>query len=227
MELKQRDVPKELLIFRSLISREYPSSVEFERKYRRKEKGYAGEVIFDNFLKTINVEPLILSDLLLEHSGSEFQLDSILVFQHVINIFEVKNMEGDYYIEKGKWYLEPEYEVKNPIIQVERSLESFRPLLRKLKCNLPIQAYVIFVNPEFTLLQAPRDLKIILPSQINRFLRKLNGQTSQWNQHHMDVANQLISLHKKESSNSKLPIFTLDQLKKKCYCKLLQGFYAT
>ena len=51
-------------------------------------------------------------------------------------IFEVKNFEGDYYIEKDQWYsASSKIEIVNPLSQLERSrslLQDFSKILNQL-----------------------------------------------------------------------------------------------
>jgi hypothetical protein len=162
---------KELLILRSLNSRLNLSTKE-KQYYINLEKGYEGEKKFEKLLENQLSDFLILSDLLLEKNNTVFQIDSTLIFQKKIHLFEVKNYEGDFYIEKDIWYSRSGTEINNPLEQLKRSESLFRRLLQDLRLTLPVEAHLIFINPEFTLYQAPMNLPIILPTQLNHFIKK-------------------------------------------------------
>ncbi|WP_312889188.1 nuclease-related domain-containing protein [Desertibacillus haloalkaliphilus] len=81
-------------------------------------KGYEGEIIFDSLTEKIQSECFILNDLLLKQNNTMFQIDSLLIFQESIYIFEVKNFEGDYYYESERLYKTPDSEITNPLNQL-------------------------------------------------------------------------------------------------------------
>ncbi len=93
-------------------------------------------------------------------------------------------------------------------------------MLTSLGYNYEIEAYVVFINPEFTLYNAPSNLPIILPTQVNRFLKKLDSKPSRLNISHKNLATSLASLHKTSSPYAKiqLPSYEYHQLKKGGTC---------
>lgn len=70
-------------------------------------------------------------------------------------IYEVKNFEGDYCIERDNWYCLSKTEINNPLLQLQRSQTSFRRLLKQIGYDSTIEAYVIFINSEFHLFNPP------------------------------------------------------------------------
>ena len=60
-------------------------------------------------------------------------------------------------------------------MQLEKTKVRLELLLLEKGYSLKVEAYVIFVNPEFTLLGAPSDAKFILPSQILGHLRNVQA----------------------------------------------------
>ncbi|MBP1932572.1 nuclease-related domain-containing protein [Ammoniphilus resinae] len=189
------------------------------------EKGYEGEVIFDKRAENLSEERFIINDLLLEVNNSHFQIDSLIISQGGIHLLDVKNFEGDYYLESDKFFSRAtDREYKNPIIQLKRSETLFRQLLQYLKLYYVVEASVIFINPEFTLYQAPLDQPIILPTQVNRFLRDLNQKPSTLNDGHRRLAQTLISLHQTKNPFTKLPRYDYEELQKGMYCRSCGSF---
>ncbi|MBU8879992.1 NERD domain-containing protein [Bacillus sp. FJAT-29790] len=223
MVIKPRFEPVELKILRCLNTR-MDLSVKEKQYYINLEKGYEGERIFDDLLKNLSNEWIILNDLLFESNHTIFQIDSLLISPKTIYLFEVKNYEGDFYINAEKWYTLSGNEIKNPLLQLTRSESLLRQLLQDLGLNFSIEAYIIFINPEFTLFQAPLNLPIIFPSQLNRFMKKLNMSSSKLNGKHAKLAEQLVSAHLDESPYSRLPAYDYDQLQKGMTCRLCNSF---
>ena len=120
--------------------------------YFNLEKGYEGEVKFDQMAEGLQEERYIINDLLLKIKNSYFQIDTTLISQEVIRLLDVKNFEGDFCLEKGRFYaVKTGREYKNPITQLSKCASQFRQLLHELKLHYPASASVIFINPEFTL----------------------------------------------------------------------------
>ena len=193
--------------------------------YWNLEKGYEGEVKFDLLAEKLQEERYILNDLLLEVNGSFFQIDTLIISQRIIHLIDVKNYEGDYYLEDDNLFkVSSKNEYKNPVIQLKRSESLLRQLLQKLKFNYPVEAYVVFINPEFTLFQAPMDLPIVLPTQVNRFMEKINKIPTKLNEEHKRLAHLILSLHHTKNPFTILPPYDYDQLQKGIFSVSCQSF---
>lgn len=224
MILKSRTEPDELLKMRSLNTR-MELTQEEKLYYFSLEKGYEGEVIFDRKTESLREERYLINDLLLKINNSYFQIDTTLISQQVIHLLDVKNFEGDFCLENDRFYaVKTGREYKNPIGQLHKCTSQFRQLLRDLKLNYLVEASVIFINPEFTLYNAQMDNPIILPNQVNSFLKGINNTSSKLNDGHERLAKQLISLHQTKNPFSQVPNYQYEKLKKKIYCKLCSSF---
>lgn len=219
MLLKKRTEPMELMALRHLNRRmELPSQEKFQ--LWTMEKGFTGEVLFDRMTENLAEERYIIDDLLLKVNNSYFQLDKVIIAQDGVYLIDVKYHEGDYYLEDDKLYsVRSSREFKNPIIQLTRSETLFRQLLQNLKMNHLVRASVIFNNPEFTLYQAPVDQPIILPTQVQRFVRELNSTPSKLDENHKKLAQILLSLHQVKNPFATLPEYQYDQLEKGMDCR--------
>jgi hypothetical protein len=217
MFIKQRFMSKELKILTALNNRMDLPEKE-KQQYWSQLKGFEGELQFDRLIATLEPENLILSDLLLEVSGSVFQIDSLVIFQDTIYLFEVKNFEGDYYYDGEKLRTIIGKEVKDPLLQLKRSESLLRQLLNTINYNYTLKAYVIFINPEFSLFQAPKDEPIILPTQMNRFIKKLNNTKSKISARNNKLAEKLLSLHLPESPMKRSYEYEYGMLRKGVFC---------
>ena len=228
MNFKPRSEPVEAIILRILNAR-MPLGEKDKQHFHNLVKGYEGEVMFDFLTEKLQCQSYILNDLFLESSGSKFQIDSLMLTQETLYLFEVKNYEGDFYFENDRFYTisKKEKEIKNPLQQLERSESFLRQLLQNLGYRIPIEAYVVFTNPEFNLYQAPLNKPIIYPNQLNRFIKKLKMRSSKLNGFHKEMANQLVSLHQIESPHDRLPLYDYAQLKKGIICSACHSLKTT
>ncbi|MFD1851551.1 nuclease-related domain-containing protein [Oceanobacillus bengalensis] len=217
MLYKSRSKSKELRTL-EFLSKRMNLSEKDKQHYLNLSKGYEGEVAFDSLTEKLQCDCLILNDLLLKVSNTTFQIDSLIIVSGKIYFFDVKNHEGDYYYDSDKFFKIPQFEIVNPLYQLSRSETLLRQLLLNLKFNLPIEASIVFINTSFTLYQSPLNKPIIYPTQINRYLNKLNTIPSKLNEKHKILAEKLVSLHMDESPFTQLPSYHYDQLRKGITC---------
>lgn len=226
MLVKDRSEPLLIVIFRYLNARMTLTDKEVNY-YSNIEKGFEGERRSDEWIKNLTDEWLVLHDLLLEYNHSEFQIDTLVIAYGKTYILDVKNFEGDHYIDGDKWFRVPRSEINNPIHQLDRCENLLGKLLHGLGYNFPIESYLIFNNPEFHLYQPSINTFIINPTQLNRFLKKLNAQPVKLTKKHYQLAEKLASLHIVKSPYPLLPKYSYKQLKKgplcpKCYSPLIK-----
>jgi hypothetical protein len=223
MIVKKRTKPEELEILQALKPR-----MELEEKVALNlftlEKGYEGEVQFDHWFTNCRVESLIINDLLLEVNGTLFQIDSLVITQDRLHLFEVKNLEGDYYLDGDKFKTAAGAETKNPLHQLSRAESLLKQLLKNLGFYIPLEPHLVFINPEFTLLQAPLKSPIVLPTQLNRFMDRMNRTSSKLTNKHTKLAEALLSLHIKKSPFTRVPGYEFDGLRKGVVCEGCGGF---
>src|SRR5690625_2252166 len=189
-------------------------------------KGYEGELEFFNFLEIYSSPSFIpLYSFNLSCNNSNFQIDSLLISQNTIYLFEVKNYEGDFYIQGKNWFVAAtRKEINNPLIQLVRSESLLRQLIQQLGFNFEIKSYVVFVNPEFALFQAPFNLPIILPAQMNRFFKKMDQIPFTKTASHRKLAKQLMEKHNGNLFYDHLPKYSYEQLKKGIVCTSCSKF---
>jgi hypothetical protein len=215
--------PKNLTIMRYLNTR-MKLSVQQKNYYLNLEKGYEGELLFNDWLGKVSNDFLILNDVRLEYNNTSFQTDTFLLSQNTLYPCEVKNYEGDFYIENDKWYAVPKKDIKNPVHQIQRSETLLRQLLRELGYHFSVEPYVIFVNPNFQLYHAPMNQPLIFPTQLNRFVNKMNMIPSTLNDRHYSFAETLKSLHIEESPYKNVPPYSYEQLQKGITCASCNSF---
>ncbi|MFC0561206.1 nuclease-related domain-containing protein [Halalkalibacter alkalisediminis] len=217
MNLKPRDESSELKALRSLnIRMNLP--VKVKNYYTNLEKGFKGEQVLDGWLENLSFEKLVLNDLLLECNHTLFQIDTLLISPDTIYLFEVKNYEGDFFVEDDRWFSASRIEIKNPLLQLKRTESLSRRSLHEFGNKLPIESYLIFVNPEFQLYQAPLNLPIVFPTQLKRFIQNLKPKSSRLKETHFKLAEQLQSSPLIETPYNRLPDYDFNELKKGVSC---------
>ncbi|MBO0961610.1 NERD domain-containing protein [Neobacillus sp. MM2021_6] len=225
MAYKPRIRSKEYLILRVLKIRMTMPKKDKQRYFRLK-KGYEGEEMFDTLTEKLQCECYILNDLLLKVNNITFQVDTLIIISSKVCFYEVKNNEDDYFYdsEKDILYKKPQKEYSNPLTQLNRSESLLRQLLQNIGYNFPIEAQVVFINPKFTLYQAPMDKPFIFPTQVENYLKKLDSTPSQLNGRHKMLADKLISLHIEKNPYTTLPSYTYGQLRKGMTCEVCDSF---
>jgi hypothetical protein len=221
---KGRTEPKSLLFHRLLNKREALTK-DTQKYYINQEKGFQGEVQFDALTEKLESNCYILNDLQLEVNNTSFQIDTVINFEGSIYVLDVKNYEGEFLYASDIFRTANGKEIKNPLNQLQKTQSMFRQLLQSLGLNFNVEAFIIFINPEFTLHQAPMDLPFIYPTKLNRFLKQLNSQPSRLNKHqHKKLADKLVSMHKSVPPYLQIPPYQFDKLKKGITCKNCYSF---
>lgn len=99
-----------------------------------------------------------------------------------------------------------------------------RHLVQQLGYNIRVKSYLVFINPEFTLFQLPLNLPIIMPTQLNRFVQKLNRSFSPPIQEQQRLVTDLEKLNNTHSSFEQIPNYTFKKLKKGILCPTCFSF---
>lgn len=199
-------------------------SLENQQYYLNLEKGYEGEVQFDLLTEKLQSDCLILNDLLLEINVTKFQIDTLIIFQDTIYLIDVKYFDGDYLFDGENFQTTFAKVIKDPLNQLDRSKSLLLQLLQHLGFNLTIEAKVVFNNPDFTLYHAPQNKPIILPTQLNRFMKKLEKKSSKLNNSHKKLAEKLVSLNIIQTPDNHLPPYKYEEVEKGITCKNCHSF---
>ncbi|GHI01304.1 nuclease-related domain-containing protein [Neobacillus kokaensis] len=192
--------------------------------YSKLKKGYEGELMFNALTEKLSCDCYILNGLRFEFNNTTFQIDSMIGKQETLYMNEVKNFEGDYFYKNGKFYSRNGAERKDPLVQLERSSSQLRQLLHHLGYNIKVEPYVVHVNPEFTLYQAPLDSPVVLPTQVKRYISNLNMNSSKLDRKHENLCDKLISLHVEEDPYAQLPPYTYAGMRKGFTCAICNSF---
>ena len=185
------------------------------------QKGFRGEMKFHQLVTEVNSTGKFLFDLLFSTQGTEFQIDSLHIHHNTLTMYEIKHFSGDFFMNQVKWYLASnKQEIRNPLIQLQRSEFLLRELLKPKHPNLIVKAYLVFVHESFMLYQVPLGYPAIFPSQLKRFQQSIQINRATISKQTENIANTLTSLHIGESRYAKYPTYTYDELQKGIICSL-------
>lgn len=210
---------RELLLLRALRWRmELP--VEAIRRFERLLRGYEGELAFyDVVRKKFSGGGIVLYDLLFEWGGRRFQVDSLLIYNDAIWLFEVKNFEGDYFIQDEEWFsVQTKKEIANPILQLRRSDHLFRGLLSQVSSRYLVRSSLVFIHPGFFLYNAPVGIPVVFAGQLKRFFEPLKQGGGIVTEFHRDLAKKLVEQQVMDNSFERVPEYRFADLKKGVPC---------
>jgi hypothetical protein len=224
MIFKKRSESKELLALRSLNIRMTLSQKE-KHYFLNLEKGFEGEVKFDHLSEKALDNKFVLNDLLIEVNHSYSQIDTLSISDGAVHLLNIKNYEGDCYFKGDKLFRIPnQKEYQNPLLQLQRSATIMRQALHDIQEDYLVKPYAVFVNPQFTLYQAPLHQPIIYPTQLTSFLKELENSPSTLSAKNRNLANKLAAMHRTKNPFTQLPKYQYDQLQKGVFCEGCRSF---
>lgn len=216
--------PVPLLLYETLLSRTELSPEE-KLRYEQLHKGFIGEKTLERTLTSLTLKNIVhLFDSLFEITETEFQIDCILLSSDTIFLLEVKNYTGDYYIENDKIFnVRTRTQIYNPLNQLERSEFLFKRLLNEMRVDMQVRSYIVFINRDFMLYGASVQLPMIFPSQVERFLRKIDANAKPLTRNVLQLQRKLTEWRKERSAYERLPEYDISQLKRGLFCKKCSG----
>ncbi|WP_323703825.1 nuclease-related domain-containing protein [Mammaliicoccus sp. Dog046] len=110
------------------------------------------------------------------------QIDFLIVTDDALLHFEIKHYSGDYTIKDGQLMNEFGNMFYTPFQQLRRANHELNFLISHFKINKPVQSYLIFTNPKFTLKGSiPSQFNILLPTELHKFQYMFKNQNTQEN----------------------------------------------
>lgn len=217
MIYKERTKSTVHLIYESLASRMILSQPDFAY-YQRIKRGFEGECKFDTHTRTLSDDCLVLNDLQLENGNTEFQVDALIITAGKIQIFEVKNYSGIYQWDPVHLKKSPEFWLENPTLQLRRTRARLEILLQKLGYSMEVEAKVVFVHPEFTLVGAERIPEFVLPTELPALIKNLHLPVPPLTSLERELAQKLVALHVEASLSGRIPQYELSQMRSGVAC---------
>ncbi|WP_084172024.1 nuclease-related domain-containing protein [Atopococcus tabaci] len=193
-------------------------SAKEKRDYENQVKGFEGELQFDSFMKPYHESGIVLNGLNLSNGDYEFQVDSCIVLNDVLYLYEVKNYSGSYYYKDGQIYSQSGYLLLSPLGQTDRSMVHFHNKLRSLGFRVQIKPYVVFVHPDFFVHSFPPNDSFLFPNQLHAHFKHMFSQGGQETIKETRLANQILALHNENYRPKNLPEYRWEDLRKGILC---------
>lgn len=190
------------------------------------QRGYLGECEFVQLMRLLSCPHLLLRNLYFEPTFcGAIQIDFLLMVGNTVIIYEIKNYSGVWHHDE-EVYRSGRMERTNPVIQLLRTKNNFKVLLRQLGYeDINVEAVVLHIGRNFTLLGASEERHVILPTQIEEHIDKLNlyeyplsSRIKQLAQALQDCATQAPPFAKM------IPDYSFESLKKGIRCKQCRDF---
>ncbi|WP_194841995.1 nuclease-related domain-containing protein [Gracilibacillus salitolerans] len=198
------------------------SSID-QKRYQRLKCGYDGELLFDTFVQAQHTSFYVLHDLQLMFNDRFCQIDSVLLANNTMYIFEVKNYAGEYYFDHDALCMGDQVEIENPINQRNGTESLVRSFLQFHGYDIVVKAYIIFINPQCTVFHTPVDKQLLFYSNLKRFLLKL-ATNSHITQLDTQFSELLQASHNITHSYQQIPNYQCQELQKGVTCQHCGSF---
>ncbi|MHC0036827.1 nuclease-related domain-containing protein [Pseudoneobacillus sp. C159] len=179
----------------------------------------------ENWLKNLSINWCIFYKLWFRMEDQFFSVDALAYSGKTLFHFLVINEEGDYYIKGEKWYKFTHIQIDNPLHKLQKREYFLQKLLQSIGYNIPIDSYIVFINPNFNLYKAPVNKQLILPTQLNGYIRKLNQYTPDLTENHKMMIEELLSIQAKPPLSYLLPKYRFERIKKGFKCVKCSSFH--
>lgn len=193
-------------------------SAKEKRNYEYQVKGFEGELQFDSFMEPYHESGIVLNGLNLSNGDYEFQVDSCIVLNDVLYLYEVKNYSGSYYYKDGQIYSQSGYLLLSPLGQTDRSMVHFHNKLRSLGFRVQIKPYVVFVHPKFSIHSLPPNDSILFPNQLHSHFQYIFSRSGTPTKKDVQLANHILALHNENYRPKNLPEYRWEDLRKGILC---------
>lgn len=217
--MKKRTESTTHLILESLNNR-MTLSFEDKMNYQNQVKGFEGECLFDQYLNHLEQPGIVINDLLLSTKNTSYQIDSLLLLNQQISIYEVKNYTGSYTYKDGTLFSESGHAIQDPLGQVNRKKSYLHNLLLNKGYTYSISACVVYADSDFYIYSLPQTKSILFHGQLenhfNQLLRKTGAHPV--NREDKKLATHLVSLHNENYRPNHLPSYSFQDLKKGITC---------
>lgn len=219
MIIKQREKSQTLKIFEILAIRS-DLSVEDDTNYQKQIKGYEGEILFDEMAADFLKDSVVINDFTFKVNGHTCQVDTLIVTDGSINIYEIKNYEGRYRYNNNRFTLvSNELELLDPLVQANRAQILMKQLLVQLKLNCTCESFAVFMHPNCTIYQNQSNDHVLLPSLFAYHFKKRKHSGRRSINEATEIADKLLAHNREAVLYGELPNYAFEDLKKGIYCQ--------
>ncbi|MCE4957447.1 nuclease-related domain-containing protein [Macrococcoides caseolyticum] len=183
-------------------------------------KGINGERRFDDLAIQHIKHGLILNNLQFIVNQQYFQIDTLIIMNNEIYIFEIKNIHCDIFYKDNYFYFNNGAPIEKLNAQRTRTPKLFNQLLIQNHIDLPFNYYTTFVNPDYKVYGYSTQDKVLefhmIPKMLQTYSQKVTTDYDEY------IANQLLSLHRHDEKFNFRKHIHIEQLIKgvACHCHI-------
>jgi hypothetical protein len=184
--------------------------------YLELQKEYEGAEQFDELTEKFDVHCLILNDLQLKMRWETFQIDALHIFSDRLMLYKILNYEGEHFWQERVLTKIGGGLLENPALGLLETQVRLGMQLMDWGYQMKVEAFAVYINPEFTLFNSPSDEQLTLPSQIPEYFRELSAGDA-LTPEQMELADRLMEINNPDIP-IKMPEYHFDQLSKGIPC---------
>lgn len=166
----------------------------------------------------------ILQNVWLDYFGT-FESDLILITNHSIYVFEIKNYSGTFIYDEGKCYYNKFETSINPVEQARVCMVNLKNMLSKKYRNIQVKSAVIFTGDDndIQIKSHVQDIDIINRTQILNYIRQIADEEKSSRTHRITADDLIRSLAPYEIPNP----YSLAPLTDEELSHIIGGIYCT
>lgn len=183
-------------------------------------KGIVGERRFDRCVGSALKNGLVLNNLQFILNKQYFQIDALIIMNHEIYIFEIKNIHCDLSYKENHFYFMNGSPIEKLNEQRQRTQKLFNQLLIQNHIDIPFNYYNTFVNPDYNVFGYLSHDKILEFHAIERMLQEHSQHIiSDYDEY---VAQRLLSLHSEDEKFNFRKRINIEELRMGvvCHCHI-------
>lgn len=199
---------------------------EMQHYLENLEKGWQGEIYFDQQLENLTCQHILLKDVRLKMDQHYFQIDSLLITGKQVIVFEIKNWGGTFdYIDNQIVSRKFNKPYKNPLEQLSRCTNNLQYLIKKWGFDFEVLGRVVFVNPSFYLYQVPPGLPFLFRPELEEWIRGLNQFRGLVDNSQQSLADWIVNHYQSvQLDRTLLPEYNWTGIQKGSPCKICYSF---
>ena len=158
-----------------------------------------------------------------------YESDMILLTNHAIYVFEIKNFDGTFEYEQGQCRINGRVIASNCVFQAERALMNLQSICQEISPNLPVRGALLFVGEhnQVSIKSKVNGISVVTRNQLRDFIRRIAHEEAQSGRNSIDSSQLITQFEKYRIPNPFSPTsYTVDNLlkaKKGIYCKKCHG----
>lgn len=184
-----------------------------ERYFRNWMSGALGEALVENGAMFLDRHVARIHDLVIVEDRT-CQIDALWIGSRSIYLLEVKHWEGVYTVDAQGFQVI----AHDPLHQLERTKRMVERILKRMGVTLPVEARLVFTNPNMTLYGLSQEMPIVMPSQIERYFQKIAAAESTISDWQIRLGKKLAELHATHNPHQNLMAYTRESVRSGILC---------